>query len=181
MFSCSSDHLTFSLCSAACRCFHWRLRVFLCSVSRTAEPDRAGSHQALGGNQSGVLGRVCKVRLESNAKNSSSPTAWFLIPFLSLLRPSPSAVPGAGVRDFFCRVAALTFEANILSDLEKIGSRNISDIISESLCFRSNVIINKPSQYSDMSLGRFPSNSVSQVQQIGNILIIFHIATVCLS
>ena len=119
---------------AACRCFHWRLRVFLCSVSRTAGPDRAGSHSAVGGNQSGVLGRVCKVRLDSNAKNSSPPATWFLIPFLSLLRSSPAAVPGAGVRDFFCRVAALTFEANILSDLEKIGSRNVNDIISESLC-----------------------------------------------
>ncbi|XP_068601147.1 ras-related protein Rab-34-like [Brachionichthys hirsutus] len=40
-----------------------------------------------------------------------------------------SAKSGDGVKDFFFRVASLTFEANVLSELEKSGSRHISDII----------------------------------------------------
>lgn len=46
----------------------------------------------------------------------------------------PTTVPGDGVKDFFFRVASLTFEANVLSELEKGGSRDVSDIISESDC-----------------------------------------------
>uniref|UniRef100_A0A3Q3NPC5 RAB34, member RAS oncogene family b n=1 Tax=Labrus bergylta TaxID=56723 RepID=A0A3Q3NPC5_9LABR len=41
------------------------------------------------------------------------------------------AVSAYGVRDFFFRVASLTFEANVLSELEKTGSRNFGDIISD--------------------------------------------------
>lgn len=41
--------------------------------------------------------------------------------------------PGDGIRDFFFRVASLTFEANVLSELEKSGSKNVGDIISESV------------------------------------------------
>ncbi|KAI3373765.1 hypothetical protein L3Q82_022351 [Scortum barcoo] len=45
-----------------------------------------------------------------------------------------SAKSGDGVRDFFFRVASLTFEASVLSELEKSGSRQVGDIISESVC-----------------------------------------------
>lgn len=44
---------------------------------------------------------------------------------------SPSDVPGDGVRDFFFRVASLTFEAIVLSELENSGSKHVSDIVSE--------------------------------------------------
>ncbi|XP_029374678.1 ras-related protein Rab-34 isoform X1 [Echeneis naucrates] len=40
-----------------------------------------------------------------------------------------SAKSGEGVRDFFFRVASLTFEAKVLSELEKSGSRHVGDII----------------------------------------------------
>uniref|UniRef100_A0A3P8WS72 RAB34, member RAS oncogene family b n=1 Tax=Cynoglossus semilaevis TaxID=244447 RepID=A0A3P8WS72_CYNSE len=39
---------------------------------------------------------------------------------------------GDGIRDFFFRVASLTFEATILSEIEKTGLRKAQDIISES-------------------------------------------------
>lgn len=39
--------------------------------------------------------------------------------------------PGDGIRDFFFRVASLTFEANVLSELEKSGSKHAGDIISK--------------------------------------------------
>lgn len=45
---------------------------------------------------------------------------------------SPTDVPGDGVRDFFFRVASLTFEAIVLSELENSGSKHVSDIVSES-------------------------------------------------
>ncbi|XP_071377872.1 ras-related protein Rab-34-like [Centroberyx affinis] len=40
-----------------------------------------------------------------------------------------SAKSGDGIKDFFFRVASLTFEANVLSELEKSGSRHVGDII----------------------------------------------------
>uniref|UniRef100_A0A3Q2DG46 RAB34, member RAS oncogene family b n=1 Tax=Cyprinodon variegatus TaxID=28743 RepID=A0A3Q2DG46_CYPVA len=40
-----------------------------------------------------------------------------------------SAKSGDGVRDLFLRVASLTFEANVLAELEKSGSRRVKDII----------------------------------------------------
>ncbi|XP_026038957.1 ras-related protein Rab-34 isoform X3 [Astatotilapia calliptera] len=40
-----------------------------------------------------------------------------------------SAKSGDGVKDFFFRVASLTFEANVLSELERSGSRHVGDII----------------------------------------------------
>ncbi|KAM9846798.1 ras-related protein Rab-34 [Aulostomus maculatus] len=40
-----------------------------------------------------------------------------------------SAKSGDGVNDLFARVASLTFEANVLSELEKSGSRHGGDII----------------------------------------------------
>ncbi|KAM9788347.1 ras-related protein Rab-34-like [Neosynchiropus ocellatus] len=40
-----------------------------------------------------------------------------------------SAKSGDGVRDFFFRVASLTFEANVLSELEKTGSPHSGDVI----------------------------------------------------
>ncbi|XP_023143335.2 ras-related protein Rab-34 [Amphiprion ocellaris] len=40
-----------------------------------------------------------------------------------------SAKSGDGVREFFFRVASLTFEANVLSELERSGSRHVGDII----------------------------------------------------
>ncbi|KAK5936218.1 hypothetical protein CgunFtcFv8_027654 [Champsocephalus gunnari] len=40
-----------------------------------------------------------------------------------------SAKSGDGVMNFFFRVASLTFEANVLSELEKSGARNDGDII----------------------------------------------------
>ncbi|XP_031429355.1 ras-related protein Rab-34a isoform X1 [Clupea harengus] len=40
-----------------------------------------------------------------------------------------SALLGEGVREFFFRVASLTFEANVLAELEKSGSRRIGEVI----------------------------------------------------
>ncbi|XP_034033316.1 ras-related protein Rab-34-like [Thalassophryne amazonica] len=40
-----------------------------------------------------------------------------------------SAKSGHGVRDLFFRMAALTFEASVLSEVEKSGSRRVEDII----------------------------------------------------
>ncbi|XP_029704243.1 ras-related protein Rab-34-like [Takifugu rubripes] len=40
-----------------------------------------------------------------------------------------SAKSGDGVRDFFFRVASLTFEAVVLSELESSGSKHVSDIV----------------------------------------------------
>lgn len=62
------------------------------------------------------------------------------LPLLSLRHPSwvqCSSVPlsfllfapGENVREFFFRVAALTFEANVLAELEKSGSRHIGDVV----------------------------------------------------
>ena len=45
---------------------------------------------------------------------------------------SPSYFPGDGIKDFFFRVASLTFEANVLAELERSGCRQIGDIISKS-------------------------------------------------
>ncbi|CAG08873.1 unnamed protein product, partial [Tetraodon nigroviridis] len=42
---------------------------------------------------------------------------------------SSSGVPGDGVRDFFFRVASLTFEAIVLSELETGGSKHVGDIV----------------------------------------------------
>ncbi len=61
-------------------------------------------------------------------------------------RASERQDPGDGVKDFFFRVASLTFEANVLSELEKSGSRHGGDIISESLCSIS-VIIKQAALY----------------------------------
>lgn len=62
------------------------------------------------------------------------------------LTPTPPAVPlglepplssyllpvsGENVREFFFRVAALTFEVNVLAELEKSGSRRIGDVVRE--------------------------------------------------
>lgn len=53
---------------------------------------------------------------------------------LQLLHPpSPRDIPGDGVRDFFFRVASLTFEATVLSELETSGLKHVSDIVSESV------------------------------------------------
>ncbi|XP_005813147.1 ras-related protein Rab-34-like [Xiphophorus maculatus] len=40
-----------------------------------------------------------------------------------------SAKSGDGVRNLFLRVASLTFEANVLAELERSGSRHVKDII----------------------------------------------------
>ncbi|KAG9351598.1 hypothetical protein AGOR_G00025180 [Albula goreensis] len=40
-----------------------------------------------------------------------------------------SALSGESVKEFFFRVAALTFEANVLAELEKSGSRRIGDVV----------------------------------------------------
>ncbi|XP_038820695.1 ras-related protein Rab-34, partial [Salvelinus namaycush] len=40
-----------------------------------------------------------------------------------------SAKSGESIREFFFRVASLTFEANVLAELEKTGSRRVGDII----------------------------------------------------
>ncbi|XP_028823492.1 ras-related protein Rab-34-like isoform X2 [Denticeps clupeoides] len=41
-----------------------------------------------------------------------------------------SALSGEGVRELFARVASLTFEANVLAELERSGSRRAGDIIN---------------------------------------------------
>lgn len=38
---------------------------------------------------------------------------------------------GENVREFFFRVASLTFEANLLAELEKSSSRRIGDVVSK--------------------------------------------------
>lgn len=40
-----------------------------------------------------------------------------------------SALSGEGVKEFFFRVASLTFEANVLAELEKSGPRRIGDVV----------------------------------------------------
>ncbi|XP_008826902.1 ras-related protein Rab-34 isoform X5 [Nannospalax galili] len=40
-----------------------------------------------------------------------------------------SSLTGENVREFFFRVAALTFEANVLAELEKSGARHIGDVV----------------------------------------------------
>ncbi|KAL7831625.1 hypothetical protein AOLI_G00291730 [Acnodon oligacanthus] len=40
-----------------------------------------------------------------------------------------SSLSGENVREFFFRVASLTFEANVLAELEKSGSRRIGEIV----------------------------------------------------
>lgn len=42
-------------------------------------------------------------------------------------------VSGENVREFFFRVAALTFEATVLAELEKSGARRIGDVVRECL------------------------------------------------
>lgn len=53
-----------------------------------------------------------------------------------LERPLSTHLPhasGENVREFFFRVAALTFEANVLAELEKSGARRIGDVVRECL------------------------------------------------
>lgn len=40
---------------------------------------------------------------------------------------------GENVKEFFFRVASLAFETNVLAELEKSGSRQIGDVVSEYL------------------------------------------------
>lgn len=40
-----------------------------------------------------------------------------------------SSLTGENVREFFFRVAALTFEANVLAELERSGARRIGDVV----------------------------------------------------
>ncbi|XP_066534145.1 ras-related protein Rab-34a isoform X2 [Hoplias malabaricus] len=40
-----------------------------------------------------------------------------------------SSLSGENVREFFFRVASLTFEANVLAELEKCGSRRIGEVV----------------------------------------------------
>lgn len=40
---------------------------------------------------------------------------------------------GDNVKEFFFRVASLAFETNVLAELEKSGSRQIGDVVSEYL------------------------------------------------
>ncbi|XP_048468317.1 ras-related protein Rab-34-like [Rhincodon typus] len=40
-----------------------------------------------------------------------------------------SSLTGANVKEFFFRVASLTFEANVLAELEKTGPRKIGDVV----------------------------------------------------
>uniref|UniRef100_A0A672LUY6 RAB34, member RAS onco family n=2 Tax=Sinocyclocheilus grahami TaxID=75366 RepID=A0A672LUY6_SINGR len=40
-----------------------------------------------------------------------------------------SALTGENVREFFFRVASLTFETNVLAELEKSGSRRIGEVV----------------------------------------------------
>ncbi|KAL0973196.1 hypothetical protein UPYG_G00200170 [Umbra pygmaea] len=40
-----------------------------------------------------------------------------------------SSLTGENVRDFFFRIASLAFEANVLAELEKTGSRHIGDVV----------------------------------------------------
>lgn len=77
-----------------------------------------------------------QVGSHSRRRKPSSPTErpHCLVLFLShLILSSLFIVPGDGVRDFFFRVASLTFEANVLSELEN-SSRHHGSIISESEC-----------------------------------------------
>uniref|UniRef100_A0A8B9JK67 Ras-related protein Rab-34 n=1 Tax=Astyanax mexicanus TaxID=7994 RepID=A0A8B9JK67_ASTMX len=43
-----------------------------------------------------------------------------------------SSLSGENVREFFFRVASLTFESNVLAELEKSGSRRIGEVVSNS-------------------------------------------------
>lgn len=45
--------------------------------------------------------------------------------------PSLFHALGENVKEFFFRVASLAFETNVLAELEKSGSRQIGDVVSE--------------------------------------------------
>lgn len=49
--------------------------------------------------------------------------------FYSVLLSFLLLMSGENVREFFFRVAALTFEANVLAELEKSGARHIGDVV----------------------------------------------------
>lgn len=67
-------------------------------------------------------------------KHSHQPLfSWNLFSPLIKAHSLPLVFAGDGVREFFIRVASLTFEANVLAELEKSGSRHVKDIIRESL------------------------------------------------
>lgn len=51
----------------------------------------------------------------------------------SLLISNVFRAAGENVKEFFFRVASLAFETNVLAELEKSGSRQIGDVISEYL------------------------------------------------
>lgn len=58
-------------------------------------------------------------------RHTVSPEHPFLLP-----------ISGENVREFFFRVAALTFEANVLAELEKSGARRIGDVVRKCLLDR---------------------------------------------
>lgn len=138
--------------------------VCVASDSRAAVPGGTGSHQAVWGNQSWVLGRVGQVRWASVwmlGALSLSSTKKKKLKNCKLFKLS-NRCSGDGVKDFFFRVASLTFEANVLSELEKGGSRDVSDIISESnwLQFILCLIFR---WYATRTLARSPGNVLFKV------------------
>ncbi|XP_068945898.1 ras-related protein Rab-34 isoform X2 [Petaurus breviceps papuanus] len=62
--------------------------------------------------------------LVGSKKDLSTPAQYVLIE-----KDAVSSLTGENVREFFFRVAALTFEANVLAELEKTDARRIGDII----------------------------------------------------
>ena len=47
------------------------------------------------------------------------------------LKRSVTSLAGENVKEFFFRVASLAFETNVLAELEKSGTRQIGDVVSE--------------------------------------------------
>ncbi|KAK2502025.1 hypothetical protein MC885_021477 [Smutsia gigantea] len=66
-----------------------------------------------------------EMKAEYWAVSSLTVTPGLELPQSTLLLP----VSGENVREFFFRVAALTFEANVLAELEKSGARRIGDVV----------------------------------------------------
>lgn len=153
---CSSEYLTFSLCSAklysdqspeACwpllhfpplHCSHSPLSVYFTAQSPDQlyqiEQEAIRLSEEIKAEYWAVSAKSGGSQTHKETLISHHPTQLFypiFVPLNSFL--CLFLVPGDGVRDFFFRVASLTFEANVLSELEKSGSRHVGDIISESV------------------------------------------------
>ncbi len=82
--------------------------------------------------------RVLSKPKEAKSNTNFTPIIWIQ----SLTDQCLFNAVGENVKEFFFRVASLAFETNVLAELEKSGSRQIGDVVSEypnrSLCNHDN-------------------------------------------